>query len=981
MMKRTVCLLSLTLCLQLAATAQVTDNDLYEDKLKDYIEQYQPATGMGRSTLQSVRVDSVAATVNVYTTKAFGSMVFTTLLRDRIYGDVRRLLPPALQGYKLSIYSNGRLIDGLIPNFYRVDKDSSRLWGDTGYKGRPWVTGLSRPYRATRGLYGHHISLWASHGIYYDNDSRRWQWQRPPLYGTREDFLSQTFVVPYLIPMLENAGAVVFTPRERDWQPHEAVVDNDDPWKDGEYRETTAAGYQWATTTKTGFACKHPVYFNNMNPFEDGTARSINTAYSQDGESTAEWMPDIPADGDYAVYVSYQTLYNSVDDALYTVCHKGGATKFRVNQQMGGGTWVYLGTFRFAKGRSDQAKVILSNRSRMRSGVVTADAVRFGGGMGNVARGATVASADVSGMPRYLEGARYYAQWAGMPYDIYSGYDGANDYKDDINTRSFMTNYLAGGSPYVPGIQGLKVPLEVSIAFHTDAGFNRNDSFIGSLGICSTTDGDQNDKLPSGISRMASRDLADIILTGIRRDLKNECHIDWNVRGIKDDNYSESFRPQVPSVITEMLSHQNFADMKYAHDPNFKFVMARSIYKSILEYLTSQHGVASYTVQPLPVGNFSLSFMKGKGAVRLSWTPTEDKDERTAHPTGYIVYTRIGDGGFDNGTYCTEPTLTLPIEARKIYSFKVAAVNSGGESFPSETLSACHVPESKRTVLIVNGFHRLSAPATIDDDDNRGFDLKADPGVAYVRTAGFCGYQRTFSRKYEGSLTAGGTGYTDNALVGQIIAGNSFDYPYVHGLSVQACGCSFVSCSDEAVKNRKVLLTGYQMVDWIAGLQKYDKSGIVRYECFSPAARRAIAQYARTGGKLFVSGAYIGSGLTGEQEKAFTRNVLKYTCPGSVSTDAYKSLSGNGVTFAVRSELNDSAYSVASSDCLRPVAPAFTTFSYSDSDEQSASAAYLSPTFNCFSMGVPFEGIATEEQRNAVMKTVVEFLFRKTAKP
>lgn len=62
--------------------------------------------------------------------------------------------------------------------------------------------------------------------------------------------------------------------------------------------------------------------------------------------------------------------------------------------------------------------VVLSNESS-EHGVVCADAVRFGGGMGNIARGGRI-----SGLPRYLEGARYSAQWAGMPYEVYAGRKG-----------------------------------------------------------------------------------------------------------------------------------------------------------------------------------------------------------------------------------------------------------------------------------------------------------------------------------------------------------------------------------------------------------------------------------------------------------------------------------------------------------------------------------------------------------------------------
>jgi hypothetical protein len=70
--------------------------------------------------------------------------------------------------------------------------------------------------------------------------------------------------------------------------------------------------------------------------------------------------------------------------------------------------------------------------------------------MGNIARGGAV-----SGLPRYLEGARYSAQWAGMPYSIYGDEKRANDYADDINTRSRMVNYLSGGSVYNPKEKGL----------------------------------------------------------------------------------------------------------------------------------------------------------------------------------------------------------------------------------------------------------------------------------------------------------------------------------------------------------------------------------------------------------------------------------------------------------------------------------------------------------------------------------------------
>ena len=73
----------------------------------------------------------------------------------------------------------------------------------------------------------------------------------------------------------------------------------------------------------------------------------------------------------------------------------------------------YKPTQRLAEsGKTGPATVIISG---IGLGTVSythlcADAVRFGGGMGNISRGG-----KTSGLPRYLEGARYAAQWSGFP--------------------------------------------------------------------------------------------------------------------------------------------------------------------------------------------------------------------------------------------------------------------------------------------------------------------------------------------------------------------------------------------------------------------------------------------------------------------------------------------------------------------------------------------------------------------------------------
>lgn len=72
------------------------------------------------------------------------------------------------------------------------------------YKGLPWVENISKPVRITKGLQNRHLSVWASHGRYFDKDKGVWKWQRPNMFCTNEDLFTQTIVVPYLIPMLET---------------------------------------------------------------------------------------------------------------------------------------------------------------------------------------------------------------------------------------------------------------------------------------------------------------------------------------------------------------------------------------------------------------------------------------------------------------------------------------------------------------------------------------------------------------------------------------------------------------------------------------------------------------------------------------------------------------------------------------------------------------------------------------------------------
>lgn len=910
--------------------------------------------------LVSYNLDDRRRTLNVQLSPSFAAQDFTASSVRFYYKRLAKALPRPYNKYKLTIMAGGLPIEQLVAGS-KCEKGMPNAWGKTEYEGAPWVMNDSRPYFVSHGLFDRHLSLWASHGRYYDGKKDRWKWQRPNLFGTTEDLFTQTIVIPYLIPMLENAGAVVFTPRERDWQKNEVIVDNGGRgYVEDNGKET------WKTAQEKGFAYHAGTYRDGENPFTQGTARAVKATKKAD-VSWASYQPNIPQGGKYAVYVSYQSLKNSVSDAQYIVMHKGQRTVFKVNQQMGGGTWVYLGTFDFDRGNNEFNRVVVTNSSS-ESGVVTTDAVRFGGGMGNIERGGSC-----SGMPRCLEGARYSAQWAGAPYSVYSSKNGSDDYGDDINVRSNMTNWLAGGSTYVPTLEGKKVPIELSLAVHSDAGYTTvNDSIIGSLAICTTSFNDG--RLNSGVSRMVSHDFADSLLTGLQRDISGK-YRKWTRRYLWDRNYSETRKPEVPSAIIETMSHQNFADMRRGLDPNFRFTLARSLYKTILRFVNGNHSVPS-VVQPLPVSNFRIE-RNSSGGLRLSWIAEKDEQEPTAVPTSYIVYTSEDGMGFDNGTVVY--TSSFDFEAKKgvNYCFKVTALNRGGESFPSETLAA-YLSKSAhaKDILVVDGFNRLSGPAVVDDYSRQGFDLGSDIGVSYGLTAGWNGRQQCFDKSRAGSEGEGSLGYCGDELAGRFIMGNNRDGSVCHVKDIAMSGAyNVVGCSLEALDNNLVKLDHYNLVDIAFGLQRNDGHSLVVYKTFSETLQSKLRSYAKSGGRILVSGAYVGSDMTQPHERSFMSDVLKTTFTGTDTNAGNNMVDGLGLSFDIIRQINDRHFAATSVDRIAACdGRSFAAMRYQDGS--TAGVAYDGTDYKSFVMGYPYECINNVRTRQQVMKGLLGFLLK-----
>ncbi len=888
-----------------------------------------------------------------------------------IYNICKALIPVNFKNYTIEALSCKTPIEELSSKYYSNKKNTNKR----EISQSKWVENISIPYEITNGLQNRHIALWQSHGFYYEQKLMRWEWQRARIFQTVEDLYTQSYVVPFLIPMLENAGACVAIPRERDCQRIEIIVDNDLNASElrGKYSELLGrGGAEWTNSQIKGFANPKNNYLSGENPFQMGTSRMVKMIAGKRNNSknasVAQWSPMVEQSGNYAVYISYQTIELSSSAVEYIVHHNGGDTHFVVDQTMGGGTWVYLGTFGFNKGDQTQGVSMLNTspygRKYVPGSVAIADGVKFGGGMGNIARSphpdplnnqqsaiqskaAATTKIDpscftpqISGYPRFTEGARYWLQWAGYDLDVYSPNENQNDYNDDYMSRGKWVNTLCGGSSFNPAQKGKNVPIDLSMAFHTDAGTTINDSIIGSLAIY-TRFSEDKDIFPNGDKRIISRELADLIQTQIVDDIRLTYEPNWTRRGLWDKSYNESRMPVVPSMLLELLSHQNFADMRYGLDPRFRFVVSRAIYKGILHFLSQKDGF-DYVVQPLPVNSFAAEIIKAKNGtatIKLSWKPTTDTLESTASPTKYILYTRTMDNiddesGFDNGTIIEKGTeCQLTINKGKIYSYKIVPINDGGAGFPSEILTVGYNSPDSRNVLIVNGFDRVSAPASFATSDSTmaGFDNRLDGGVPYLNDYSFIGEQHEYRRHIPWmDDDAPGFGASYSNFEDKVISGNTFDYPLVHGKAIFNAGYNFVSCSRDAITSGRVNMLQYPIVDFIMGKQvKYrmGREGASKesFEVFPTELQKNISEYCRKGGKILISGSYIATDIwdriyketpkRGKQEEIemMKKSIVQLTEQLSALSELYNSQNSDDLSISITKNIDSN---LSSADTL-----------------------------------------------------------------
>lgn len=517
-------------------------------------------------------------------------------------------------------------------------------------------------------LSGRAVYVSQCHGLIWFDSLGRFSTQRGVAFDTVEDYHNPEGADQFLIRYLENAGARVFTAKERDINPLSALADNDASG----YSEV-GAGF---ADGPSGFAEDAP-YAYGENPFDGGTTRTFPAT----GGAVATWQPTVPEDGVYAVYLSWDSSTANASDAHYRITHPGGVIDRWYDQKVHGSTWQYTETLWLTQGAS--LTVELVGDSAEAGALLSADAVRIGGGMDDVSR-----HGGTTGRPRWESGAIQYTQYNGAPTSVYDPYgDGTTD--DGGSDPSSRSAWAAWEHPSGEDA--------VYLSWHSNAATGTARGTITYYGgPCSPVPG--------------SFDLA----SSVQDELMDTIHTLWDPawydRGIGSSCFSEvdsDLNGEMPSILVELAFHDNVDDAAHLKHPRFRDDASRAMARGIVRYFAERDGIAP-AFQPEPPEAVQLVH-DGTGALLASWAPGVSGAPFGDPAVSYVVY-RSADGlAWDSGTAVAGTSTPIDVAANETVWIRVAAVNPGGTSFPSTVVGARRSPDGVAPILVVDAFDRQDA--------------------------------------------------------------------------------------------------------------------------------------------------------------------------------------------------------------------------------------------------------------------------------
>jgi N-acetylmuramoyl-L-alanine amidase len=658
-------------------------------------------------------------------------------------------------------------------------------------------------------LKGKVIYLSPGHGFTWTVSGALQQWttQRGNTNQIVEDLVSTETVSQWLVPMLENAGATVIVVRETDFAPL-TIVDNADP----QYQET---GEPFTDSSLKGWGRAAEPLDGTVLPFTLGTNRLVNAAATK--TATATFSAALTQEGDYSVSIAYTSFSGRVKDAHFVVVHAGGETHFRVNQEQHGGTWLRLGTFHFKANVPAVVRMENDSTEPIADGVVqniSVDAVKFGGGVGNVTRGQ-----GTSQRPRAEESARYHAQLAGAPLSVFApnSNEPSSDRTNDIGTRS---RFAAWQHP-----DGEDA---VYVAWHTNA---LNGNVRGTQTYVYGSKSVDTCSLGADYAGVAgSKELGAFIAAQLESGFRSPNGFNeptWKSFGTRCANFGElnpMNNSEMPGVLLEIAFHDNVKDAEALKAPLFRSVAARAIVQGIVRYFASKDGQPARYLPETPT--HVAAYWQAGNKVLLQWRAAQRDFTQVKGDvaTSFRVYQSADGKAWDDGVETTEPFLLIERPDGQARYFRVAAVNAGGISFPSGTVAARPSSPGKPRVLLVNAFDRL-------ERDLAPFE----------------------------EISQGALGPVLRVFLKNI---NDGSHSTAHAEALSLAGYGFDGVFRESLAADDVSLRDYQGVDWLSAR---GRSGGVTPDAVE---QTKLKTFVTEGGKLFYSGLVTGADVFAQEALA-----------------------------------------------------------------------------------------------------------------
>ena len=275
-------------------------------------------------------------------------------------------------------------------------------------------------------------------------------------------------------------------------------------------------------------------------------------------------------------------------------------------------------------------------------------------------------------------------------------------------------------------------------------------------------------------------------------------------------------------------------------------------------------------------------------------------------------------------------------------------------------------------VLIVNDFDRVSAPAWVESPGYAGFESRLDTGVPYIRDIGYIGENYEFRRSalfVDNAYPGFGASYDDRAALS--VAGNTFDFPYRHGVALMRLGYPFHSASREAFCEMDEPIFA---VDLICGKQGRTPTGRgaypERFPVWTDALTAALRKVVKTGGNLLVSGANILSDAQDTPAAAFAQEVLGCTLANPFGTHT-----GLIADMPFSRDLNPDIYSVECPDALKPAGKTARAWLRYPGSGLTAAVYCQGDNFRTVSLGVPLETVVRAADREWILREVMDYLY------